>query len=80
MQAGSNIDVEALARYFQSRQNPDGGFCFYSLDESNLSDTCYAVLSLHIIGLCQIIFAWSITSVHTSSLMAAFMAFMPPGS
>lgn len=44
------FDVEALARYFQSRQNSDGGFCFYGLDESNLSDTCYAVLSLQIIG------------------------------
>jgi hypothetical protein len=50
MQIGTYIDAEALARYFQSRQNPDGGFCFYGLDESNLSDTCYAVLSLCTIG------------------------------
>jgi hypothetical protein len=48
---GEMIDAEALARYFQSRQNLDGGFCFYSLDESNLSDTCYAVLCLRTIGL-----------------------------
>ena len=50
MQIGACIDVEALAGYFQNRQNPDGGFCFYSLDESNLNDTCYAVLSLQAIG------------------------------
>jgi hypothetical protein len=50
MQFGAYIDVEALARYFQSRQNPDGGFCFHSLDESNPNDTCYAVLSLQAIG------------------------------
>jgi|AGTN01.3.fsa_nt_gi Uncharacterized protein conserved in archaea len=50
MQIEALIDVEALARYFQTRQNPDGGFCYYSLDESGLSDTCYAVLCLRAIG------------------------------
>ncbi len=49
MQIGALIDANALARYFQTRQNPDGGFCYYSLDESGLSDTCYAVLCLRAI-------------------------------
>ena len=44
------VDTEALADYLLSRRNADGGFCFYSLDESSLNDTFYAVLILNSIG------------------------------
>ncbi|HEY3421952.1 MAG TPA: hypothetical protein VGK13_02255 [Methanocellaceae archaeon] len=43
------IDIEALADYLLSRRNPDGGFWFYSLDETCLNDTFYAVLILDMI-------------------------------
>jgi hypothetical protein len=39
-----------LADYLLRRRNPDGGFCYYSLDESNLNDTSYAVLILDLLG------------------------------
>jgi len=44
------INAEALAEYLLRRRNPDGGFCFYGLDESNLKDTFYAVLILDRLG------------------------------
>jgi hypothetical protein len=47
---GRYINSEALAAYLLRRRNPDGGFCFYSLDESNLKDTFYAVLILDRLG------------------------------
>ncbi len=47
---GRYINVESLAEYLLRRRNPDGGFCFYSLDESNLKDTFYAVLILDRLG------------------------------
>lgn len=43
------IDMEALADYLLSRRNPDGGFCFYGLDESSLNDTFHAVQILDMI-------------------------------
>jgi hypothetical protein len=46
----SYIDVEALAGYITRRRNPDGGYCFYGLDESSLNDTFYAVLILEALG------------------------------
>ncbi|WP_143767012.1 prenyltransferase/squalene oxidase repeat-containing protein [Methanocella conradii] len=44
------INVEALASYILKRRNPDGGFCFYGLDESSLNDAFYAVMVLDLLG------------------------------
>ncbi len=44
------IDARSLADYLLKRRNPDGGFCHYSLDESNLNDTAYAILILDMLG------------------------------
>lgn len=44
------INVDALASYLLKRRNPDGGFCFYGLDESSLNDTFYAVMVLDLLG------------------------------
>ncbi len=43
------IDIQACTRYIASRQDPDGGFCFYrdfGVDESNAPDTLAAVAGL----------------------------------
>lgn len=37
------IKVDKLVQYVKERKNSDGGYCFYRLDESNTSDTFYAV-------------------------------------
>lgn len=47
---GKYFNAEALADYLIRRRNPDGGFCFYSLDESSLNDTFYASLILAALG------------------------------
>jgi len=44
------IDPEPVARYVRSLECPDGGFCFYRLDEPNLFDTFFAVHTLAILG------------------------------
>lgn len=44
------IDPEPIARYVLSCECPDGGFCFYHLDEPNLFDTFFAVHTLAILG------------------------------
>jgi len=44
------IDLDGLTHYLLSRRNPDGGFCFYGLDESGLFDTYHAMLILEAIG------------------------------
>lgn len=49
-QYGRYINAEALASYLLKRRNPDGGFCFYGLDESSLNDTFYAVMILDLLG------------------------------
>jgi len=48
-----NIDAEACRKYILTRQNPDGGFCFYrswGVNESNAPDTLAAVNSLRLLG------------------------------
>jgi len=39
-----------VIRYITERRCPDGGFCFYRLNEPNTADTFYAVSSLSLIG------------------------------
>lgn len=39
-----------VIRYITERRCPDGGFCFYRLNEPNAADTFYAVSSLSLIG------------------------------
>jgi hypothetical protein len=47
---GEYVDVDLLKQYLLDRRNPDGGFCYYSLDESSLNDTFYAVMILEKLG------------------------------
>ncbi|MDD3553113.1 MAG: prenyltransferase/squalene oxidase repeat-containing protein [Deltaproteobacteria bacterium] len=47
--------IESAVHYVESRQNADGGFCFYryedwGMSESNVPDTFYAVATLSIVG------------------------------
>lgn len=49
-----SVDLAVCHRYILSRQNGDGGFCFYrdgryGVEESNAADTYYAVASLHLL-------------------------------
>ncbi len=47
------IDIQACMRYIASRQDPDGGFCFYrdfGVNESNAPDTLAAVAGLNLLG------------------------------
>ncbi|GBE11516.1 prenyltransferase and squalene oxidase repeat protein [bacterium BMS3Abin12] len=47
-----HIDIQACMRYIASRQDPDGGFCFYrdfGVDESNAPDTLAAVAGLDLL-------------------------------
>ena len=39
-----------VIRYITERRCPDGGFCFYRLNEPNAADTFYAVSSLTLLG------------------------------
>lgn len=47
--------IQGAVNYVKSRQNADGGFCFYryedwGMSESNVPDTFYAVATLSIVG------------------------------